>query len=119
MPFPDLHQYAVLRGDYVVRFQNTTTVAEGERLLPVIADPDPALAVDEELRGPDYQVLPDRVRAYGHVVKTALAEIDMQGTLTRALATALFETINDVRALKGQNAITAAQFKTYLKSKMS
>jgi hypothetical protein len=52
-------------------------------------------------------------------VKTALAEIDMQGTLTRALAVALFETINEVRVLKGQNAITAAQFKTYLKTKMS
>jgi hypothetical protein len=119
MPFPSLHQYAVLIGDYIVRFQNTTTISGDERLLPVIADADPALATDEELIGPDYEVLPDRVRAYGRIVKTALADIDMQGTITRALAVALFETINDVRVLKGQGTITAAQFKNYLKTKMN
>ena len=33
----------------------------------------------------------------------------------RALAKALFQTINDVRVLKGDSTITAAQFKTFLK----
>jgi hypothetical protein len=119
MPFPSLPQYAVLVGGKVIRFQNDTLIAEGETVLPVIADPDPPLAADEELSGPDFEILSDRVRAYGRVVKTALAEIDMQGTLTRALATALFEVVNEVRVLKGQGTITAAQFKTYLKTKMS
>lgn len=36
----------------------------------------------------------------------------------RALATAVFELVNDVRGLKGQQPVTAQQFKTYLRSKM-
>ena len=35
--------------------------------------------------------------------------------IVRALAQALFQTVNDVRILKGQGTITGAQFKTFLK----
>lgn len=34
----------------------------------------------------------------------------------KAIATALFQVVNDVRGLKGQAPISAAQFKAYLKS---
>lgn len=36
----------------------------------------------------------------------------------KALAVALFETVNDVRQLKGQQPVTAQQFKAFLRSKM-
>lgn len=36
----------------------------------------------------------------------------------KALATAVFELVNDVRTLKGQGTITPAQFRAYLKSKL-
>lgn len=39
-------------------------------------------------------------------------------SIIKALATALFEVVNEVRVLKGQQKITAAQFKTYLRSKL-
>lgn len=52
----------------------------------------------------------------------ALVAAEKQATVDRmyisgadkALATALFQVVNDVRVLKGQSTITAAQFKTYL-----
>lgn len=46
-----------------------------------------------------------------------VATIDEMSVI-KALATALFEVVNEVRVLKGQQAITAAQFKTYLRSKL-
>ena len=48
----------------------------------------------------------------------AMALIDRQGNIVKALGAALFETINDVRVLKGQQPITAQQFRTYIKSKL-
>lgn len=36
----------------------------------------------------------------------------------KALATVVFELVNDVRGLKGQNPVTERQFKTALRSKM-
>ena len=44
------------------------------------------------------------------------AQVDsLQTDAIKALATALFQVINEVRGLKGQAALTAAQYKTYLK----
>lgn len=70
-----LHKYAVLSGSYVLRFQDEKTVGKGETLLPVVADPDPALGVNERLRGPEYEVLPDRVRAYRIAIPMSSEEI--------------------------------------------
>lgn len=64
MPFA-LHSHAALVDGYVVRFQNTQDANEGETILPVIADPDPPLGPNDKLWGPEYEVLKDRVRAYG------------------------------------------------------
>lgn len=67
MPF-SLYPYAALVGNYVVRFQNTQDANDGETILPVIADPDPPLGLNDKLWGPEYEVLEDRVRAYGLAV---------------------------------------------------
>ena len=39
----------------------------------------------------------------------------LESGVMRALAKALFLVVNDVRVLKGENPITASQFKTFLK----
>ena len=44
-------------------------------LLPVAADPDPEIADDERLMGPNYEVLADKVRAYGTPVKLDTSKI--------------------------------------------
>ncbi len=68
MPFV-LHPFAAVRnGNYIVRFQGDQTPLDGCVILPVVADPDPVLADGERLYGPDFEVLPDRVRAYGKAV---------------------------------------------------
>ena len=75
MPFI-LQPYAALLDGYVVNFQDDDVPAgEGIVVLPVIADPDPPLAADEKLWGPNYEVLEDRVRAYGTAVKMEPNEI--------------------------------------------
>lgn len=75
MPF-DLHPFAAVRDGYVVRFlADAADVVDGEVALPVVADPDPALAPDEKIWGPDFEVLEDRVRAYGRAVKAEPGEI--------------------------------------------
>jgi hypothetical protein len=75
MPFV-LHPYAAVKDGYITRFINDEAdIAEGEIALPVIADPDPVLAPDERVFGPDYEVLADRVRAYGRAVKAEPHEI--------------------------------------------
>ena len=74
MPFV-LHTYAVTAGGKVIRFQSNEKVEDGETLLPVIADPDPPLGPDDKLWGPDYEVLKDRVRAYGIAVPMTPEEI--------------------------------------------
>jgi hypothetical protein len=66
MPFV-LHPFAAVRGSYIVKFQGDQTPLDGCVILPVIADADPVLADGERLYGPDFEVLPDRVRAYGKV----------------------------------------------------
>lgn len=74
MPFV-LHTHAVMRGGKVIRFQSSEKVDDGETLLPVIADPDPPLGPDDTLWGPEYEVLKDRVRAYGRAVPMTPEEI--------------------------------------------
>lgn len=66
----NLNPYAAVIDGYVVRWLSSADeVAEGEVALPVIADADPQLAADEVLWGPNFEVLADRVRAYGTAVK--------------------------------------------------
>lgn len=77
MPFT-LHPFAVLRGDYVLRFQHDESAADGETVLPVVADPDPPLGPNERIWGPEYEVLSDRVRAYGRAVAMTPEEIAEQ-----------------------------------------
>ena len=45
--------------------------------------------------------------------QTALVE--RQGTIIKALATAIYTLANDVRALEGKNSITPTQFRNYIK----
>jgi hypothetical protein len=75
MPFT-LYPYAAVRNGYVTRFINDSgDVAPGETALPVVADADPVLAPDEKIWGPNFEVLADRVRAYGTAVKAEPHEI--------------------------------------------
>jgi hypothetical protein len=75
MPFV-LHPFAAVRnGNYVVRFQDDETPLDGCVILPVVADPDPQLAADERLWGPNYEVLEAHVRAYGIPAKREPHEI--------------------------------------------
>ncbi len=65
MPFV-LHPFAAVKNGYVTRvIDDEADILEGEIALPVVADPDPVLADGERLWGPDFEVLKDRVRAYG------------------------------------------------------
>lgn len=75
MPFV-LHPFAAVKDGYVTRFiDDENDLQEGEIALPVVADPDPVLAADEKLWGPDFEVLQDRVRAYGSARKAEPHEI--------------------------------------------
>lgn len=75
MPF-DLHPYAAVLDGYVTRFiTDPLDLVEGEVALPVVADPDPALGANERLWGPDYEVMADKVRAYGRAVPMSEEEI--------------------------------------------
>lgn len=75
MPFV-LHPFAAVRDGYVTRFiDSADDVLADEVALPVVADPDPELAPDEKLWGPDYEVLADRVRAYGRAAKAEPGEL--------------------------------------------
>lgn len=68
MPF-FLHPFAAVKDGYIVRFiSDEADVRNGEEALPVVADADPMVADGQRLAGPDFEVLPDRVRAYGKVV---------------------------------------------------
>ena len=65
-----------MREGYVTRFiSDQNDLRPGEVALPVVADPDPVLAADEKLFGPDFEVKADRVRAYGRAVKAEPHEI--------------------------------------------
>ena len=74
MPFT-LHPFAVLRGEYVLRFQHDESAADGETVLPVVADPEPSLGPNERIWGPEYEVMNDRVRAYGRAMPMTPEEI--------------------------------------------
>ncbi len=75
MPFV-LHPFAAVRNGYVTRFiDDENDLLDGEVALPVIADPDPVLAPDEKIWGPDFEVLEDRVRAYGRAAKAEPHEL--------------------------------------------
>lgn len=75
MPFV-LHPYAAVKDGYVTRFIETEAdILEGEVALPVVADPDPPLAPDERIWGPDFEVMADKVRAYGRAVKAEPGEL--------------------------------------------
>ena len=52
-------------------------------------------------------------------VKTTNVNKTMEDySIEKALATVLFEMVNEIKALKSEPAITAAQFRDYLKSKL-
>lgn len=68
MPFV-LYPFAAVRDGYVTRFiDDEADIRDGEVALPVVADPDPEIGPDERIWGPDFEVLEDRVRAYGRAV---------------------------------------------------
>ena len=52
---------------------------------------------------------------FSDVDQATVDQLLLESGVMRALAKALFQTINDVRVLKGQGTITAEQFKTFLK----
>jgi len=71
-----LHPFAAVRNGYVTRFiDDAAAVNENEVALPVVADPEPELAPDEILWGPDFEVMGDHVRAYGKAVKAQPDEL--------------------------------------------
>lgn len=67
-----LRKYAVVNDvGLIVRFEDERLrLGEGEQhLLPVVADNDPPYDPEtQELWGPEYELLPDRVRAYCKVM---------------------------------------------------
>jgi len=48
-----------------------------------------------------------------------LAEFEYPDSKDKALAQAIFELLNEVRALQAASAVTPEQFKTWLRSKLS
>lgn len=48
----------------------------------------------------------------------AMERIDLDFEIIKALGSILFDVVNDVRVLKGQGTITAAQFKAAVKAKL-
>lgn len=48
---------------------------------------------------------------------STMDQLDQASSIDKALGAAIFELVNDVRVLKGDAPITAAQFKTWLRSK--
>jgi hypothetical protein len=74
MPFI-LHSFAVLVDGKIIRFQSDKNFSSEETLMPVVADPDPPLGLNERLCGPDYEILADHVRAYGKPIPMTPEEI--------------------------------------------
>lgn len=118
MPF-NLRAYGALKNGVVVRWTDDPTPGPDETILPVVQDPDPALTDDETLEGPDFEIQVNQIRAYGTVAKNALGRISENNSIERALALALFDAINEIRTLKGQGAWSLAQFKAYMKTKLT
>jgi hypothetical protein len=48
---------------------------------------------------------------------SAMDRLNEASSIDKVLGAAIFELVNDVRVLKGQGTITAAQFKTWLRKK--
>ena len=85
MPFV-LYPFAAVKDGCVARFiDSEADIQDGEVALPVVADADPVLGADERLWGPDFEVLKDRVRAFGRAVPLDSDEL-LQKRLSRVEA---------------------------------
>lgn len=105
----------------------------GYKILPVI-DTDPAYNdATQKKTGPVIKVNADNVTRVWTVTdltapelaaildakrEAVLQSISNSNDIIKALGGMLFDTVNDVRVLKGQGTITAAQFKANLKSRL-
>lgn len=105
----------------------------GYRIVPVVDTDPPFDGATQKRIGPVITVFPDKVTRVWTVVnltaqelaaildaqqEMALAATVRANDVIRALGTMLFEVVNDVRVLKGQSTITAAQFKAALKARL-
>ena len=139
-------RYALTDGTSVLKFKNfdnadnhlsrAAAEAVGKPFwLPYITAPQPifdSATQHSPVRGDDI-IYPGKVEQYWNppVDKTqaeidaevqaredaAMNRLDRASSIDKVLGAALFELVNDVRVLKGQSEITAAQFKTWLRSK--
>ncbi len=139
-------RYALTDGTNLLKFQDFDNAddhlsrANAEALgkpfwLPYITAPRPVYTSEIQhapVRGDD-AILADRVEQVwiAGVAKTqaeidaesqaredaAMDRLDQASSIDKVLSAALFEVVNDVRVLKGQSEITAAQFKTWLRGK--
>lgn len=73
----DLNKFAVVVNNYVTGFIDEVDQPFGPdtQVLPVIADPLPTITENEVHWGPNYEVLPDRVRAYWTVAQKSPEEL--------------------------------------------
>lgn len=105
----------------------------GYRIVPVADTEPPFDGKIQKRTGPVMTVLADKVTRVWTVTsltaqelaarldaeqELALAATARANDIIKALGTMLFEVVNDVRVLKGQSVITAAQFKAALKSRL-
>lgn len=124
-------------GEVIVKtgsnFDAKAACRAGYRIVPVI-DTNPAFDGETQKKtGPVVTVLADKVTRVWTVTaltaqelatiqdarqEDALAAIARANDIIKALGTMVFELVNDVRVLKGQGTITAAQFKTALKARL-
>ena len=110
----------------VAKYQGFATLAEAEAHIALFTGKFPdafAIAKPDEPRSHwlidmaaktisiDVPPPPD----FNAIDQATVDRLLLDSGVMRALAKALFQTINDVRVLKGDSTITAAQFKTYLK----
>ena len=103
--------------------------------LPYITAPRPVYTSETQhapVQGDDI-IYPGKVEQYWNpaVAKTqaeidaevqarednALDRLDQASSIDKVLGAAIFELVNDVRVLKGQGAISPAQFKAWLRGK--
>jgi len=87
------------------------------------SDPDYIIqTTTEELVGDEY-VITTHLRDYtaqeiDQVKTESVSMTDKQYSVEKALASVLFELVNEVRTMNSQPTITATQFRDYLKSKL-
>lgn len=121
----------IVRTEREERIDQTAGVRTGHRWVPVVQE-----TVDTSTPGNEFTVTTRAapvVEASRVLVTTTIRDMTAQEASSakdgrvsqvvrdpafKALATAVFELVNDVRTLKGQGTITAAQFRAYLKSKL-